>query len=133
IKHIFNNAKSTIIIHSTFIDDKKLLYFLPHIRQAVNRGVKIHILWGQNEQSGQVSSTNIAIQNLISNEDILSLGEQFHIHPYSTKSHSKLIISDIENEGQFCTYIGSCNWFTSSFKSYEVSIRLRESKIVKKV
>jgi len=133
LKHTFENATNNIYIHSTFISEEKVLAWLPEITAAVRRGVRIQILWGQNEDSAYVVSSRESISNLAKNKDLLSLGDAFLIHPFTTGSHAKLIIADSGKGGAFVAIVGSCNWLSSGFESYEVSVVLRDAQIVRDV
>ncbi|MDP9709041.1 UNVERIFIED_ORG: phosphatidylserine/phosphatidylglycerophosphate/cardiolipin synthase-like enzyme [Pseudomonas fluorescens] len=128
-----NAARSKLVIHSTFISEQHFLCLLPALSAAVQRGVQIHIFWGQNESLDEIVSTQSALGSLRSNIDVISLGSGLMLHPHSTGSHSKFIISDSEPNGDFVAILGSCNWFTSSFYSYEASVVLRDPAIVKDV
>ncbi|MES2024315.1 MAG: phospholipase D-like domain-containing protein [Pseudomonadota bacterium] len=133
LKHTFENADRNIYIHSTFISEEKVLAWLPEITAAVKRGVKIQILWGQNEDAAYVVSSRTSISNLAKNKDLLNLGDSFLIHPFSTGSHAKLIVADSGRGGAFVAVVGSCNWLSSGFESYEVSVVLRDAQIVRDV
>jgi phosphatidylserine/phosphatidylglycerophosphate/cardiolipin synthase-like enzyme len=133
LKHIFENASRNIYIHSTFISEEKVLAWLPEITSAVRRGVRIQILWGQNEEAEYVVSSREGIAKLAKNKDLLALGDAFLIHPFTTGSHAKLIVADSGKGGAFIAVVGSCNWMSSGFESYEVSVVLRDAHIVRDV
>ncbi|POA50144.1 hypothetical protein C1893_00880 [Pseudomonas sp. MPR-ANC1] len=127
------NARSKLIVHSTFISEQHFLRLLPELTEAAQRGVQIHVFWGQNESQDDLVSTQIAINSLRSNIGVISLDSALVIHPHSTGSHAKFVISDSGQNGDFIAILGSCNWFTSGFTSYEVSVVLRDPSIVKEV
>ena len=133
LKHTFENAQRHIYIHSTFISEDKVLAWVPEITAAVKRGVKIQVFWGQNEDTKYIVSSRTSIENLAKNKDLMSLGDAFMIHPFSTGSHAKLIVADSGKGGSTVAAVGSCNWLSSGFESYEVSILLRDSQIVRDV
>ena len=118
-----------MFIHSTFISVDRFNDLLPDIKKALSQGVKVDILWGQNEISESARSTHRAVKELkarIEEEEI----ENLVIHPFSTKSHCKLVIYDDGEIGNFRAIVGSCNWFYSNFSSFEASIRLRDHILV---
>lgn len=133
LKNIFDNADKRIFIHSTFIDEEKFLNWLPDITAASNRGVRTHVFWGQNEDVSYMVSSRKVISNLKKNPKVQALGESLIIYPFSTMSHAKLIVADAGKDGSFIAVVGSCNWFTSGFNSYEASVFLRDSRIVRDV
>ncbi|WP_288899106.1 phospholipase D-like domain-containing protein [uncultured Delftia sp.] len=131
--HMLENAKTHVYIHSTFISDERVLDLLPNIRDAIDRGVHIHIFWGQNEVFEELATTRIAIGNLRKNHKIQALAEHITFHPYSTGSHAKLLLADAGTNGEYVAVVGSCNWLTSGFDSYEASVVLRDPKMVDEV
>ncbi|MBN6775983.1 hypothetical protein JRG42_22205 [Pseudomonas granadensis] len=133
LSYVIKNARSKIIIHSTFVSEQHFIRLLPELSNAAQRGVQIHVFWGQNESQEELVSTQIAINSLRSNTGVIALDSALILHPHSTGSHSKFIISDSGNNGDFVAILGSCNWFTSGFTSYEASVILRDPAIVKEV
>ncbi|MGC2779769.1 MAG: phospholipase D-like domain-containing protein, partial [Bradyrhizobium sp.] len=47
------------------------------------------------------------------------------VHIFSTRSHSKIVVSDDGRGGWFAA-LGSCNWLGSPFESFEVSVKIRD-------
>jgi cardiolipin synthase len=133
LKHILENADRSVYIHSTFIDEEKVLEWLPEITAAAKRGVKIHIFWGQNEDTPFVVSSRKSVSNLAKNRDVQNLGDSLVIHPFSTGSHAKLIVADSGRGGTYIAVVGSCNWLSSGFNSYEASVVLRDAQVVRDV
>ena len=133
IKDILSTAASRVFIHSTFIRADVVEKFLPELSEAVRRGVRIDILWGQSEDLEEVATSRRAIETLRANPQIAELGDALAIHPFSTGSHAKILIADSRKSGGFLAVVGSCNWLTSPFKSYEASVILRDPQIVSDV
>lgn len=133
IKACFTHARSKIFIHSTFIAEDKFLALLPDITSAARRGVRVHVLWGQNEDADGIASTKTAVASLRENEAVASLDPLLVIHPFSTGSHAKLLIADAGERGDYVAIVGSCNWLASGFQSYEASVRLRDPSIVRTI
>lgn len=131
--HVLENAASNVFIHSTFISEQRVLEWLPRIKAATKRGVKVHVFWGQNDDKEEAASSRVAISQLRENSEILELEGLLNFHPHSTTSHAKLIVADSGKNGAFIAIVGSCNWLTSGFNSYEASVTLRDQKIVKDV
>lgn len=127
---VIESAESRIYIHSTFISATNFLDLFPHMKVAIKRGVQIHVLWGQNDDPEQLTSSRRAISTLREDNRIRDANGSITIHPFSTKSHAKLIVADSKVDGKFMALVGSCNWLSSGFHSYEASVRLRDPQIV---
>jgi hypothetical protein len=129
---VLAKAKSTIIIHSTFLSADKVNQWWPGFEAALKRGVAVHIFWGQTVDREEARSSQRSISILREDPKIQKWGDSFVLHPFSTGSHSKLLIADTDR-GRFTACIGSCNWLSSSFKSFEASVILRDPDIVSDV
>lgn len=127
---IFEDADSIVYIHSTFIGKDNFMALFPHMETAMKRGVRIHILWGQNDDPDELISTKKAISEIREDERVRNASGSLTIHPFSTKSHAKLIVADSRNDGKYLAFVGSCNWLSSGFHSYEASVCLRDPHIV---
>ena len=130
LKDILSTAASRVFIHSTFIRADVVEGLLPELSEAVRRGVRIDMLWGQSEDLEEVATSRRAIETLRANPQIAELGDALRIHPFSTGSHAKILVADSQKSGGFLAVVGSCNWLTSPFKSYEASVILRDPQIV---
>lgn len=133
LRSTFKRAATQVFIHSTFIDEQRFLALLPDMAAAVKRGVRIHVFWGQNEDRKFIGSTQLAIAKLRKNSDVIGLDGRLTIYPFSTSSHAKLLVADSGKDRGYVAVVGSCNWFTSDFKSYEASVALRDPRVVRAV
>jgi cardiolipin synthase len=131
LEHVLRAAQSRVIIHSTFISEEKVLSLLPLLRDTVRRGVRIDILWGQDDDREGDRKSGAKIAYDLSKHPELSILDGLVIHPFSTKSHSKWLLADGEKEGTFGVVIGSCNWLSSGFFRAEASVRLRDPAIIR--
>ncbi|WP_444462961.1 phospholipase D-like domain-containing protein [Rhodobacter capsulatus] len=125
-------ARHRIIIHSTFISEDHFKNVLPSLRIALDRGVMIDILWGQEtDVSGSNPSRQAAlnIRKAMTGNNI----DRIRVHTSSTHSHSKMLISDTGHPNDFICYIGSCNWLSSSFQSFETSASFRNGALISDV
>ena len=86
------------------------------------------VLWGQAESLGDSTTQEVVrrIRRAVASEELESLS----IHAFSTGSHSKILLADEGNADRMCAYVGSCNWLSSPFRSFEATVRLREPLIV---
>jgi cardiolipin synthase A/B len=120
-------ARHRIIIHSTFIAADKFDARKPLLIDATRRGVKIDVMWGEDEERSLSRSTRAAVDRI--RREIASIG-LLQVHPFSTGSHAKVLIADDGNPDRHFAIVGSCNWFSSGFHSVEVSVRIRDPIMV---
>lgn len=126
-------ARTRLIIHSTFVAEDKLGALLPILKDAALRGVRIDLLWGQADNTEEFKKTQDLLRR--TREQIVAAGLDgtIHIHLFSTHSHAKLIVADDLTGGMFSAIVGSCNWLSSGFNSFDASIRSRDPQIVSDV
>jgi phosphatidylserine/phosphatidylglycerophosphate/cardiolipin synthase-like enzyme len=130
LAQVLKSCRHELIIHSTFVAEDKFRALLPQFISAVQRGVRIDILWGQNSDRSEISSTKNAIERLRETIAKSSLDDMIRIHPFSTHSHAKLIVADTGNINSHIAILGSCNWLSSSIQSFEASVRIRDPQLV---
>ncbi|MFV0799667.1 hypothetical protein EGJ57_11790 [Brucella anthropi] len=133
IDQVAKTAQHNVVVHSTFIDFDKGKDFLGKFRNAINRGVKIDILWGKSDDKEGMNSTRIAATKLHDYVIANGLSDSVRVHLTSTRSHSKILVYDRGDLSKFAAVVGSCNWLSTPFESMESSIKLRESGIVSDV
>jgi sugar-specific transcriptional regulator TrmB len=105
-------ARQRIIIHSTFIATDKFEARKSSLVEAARRGVKIDIMWGEDEERNLIRSTRAAVTRI--RGEVASIG-LIQAHPFSTGSHAKILIADDGNSDRYFAVIGSCNWLASGF------------------
>ena len=129
---ILREAKSWVVIHSTFIYAVRFREWLPLLRDAVGRGAKIDILWGASpDERGEVVSGEVAqCRKALEQDDVLE--RHVRLHPFSTHSHAKLLLAD-NGRGGVVGCLGSCNWFSTGFESLDVSVRFRDPRVVAEI
>lgn len=133
LKKTIRNAKSRLIVHSTFIADDKLGQIFPLLHDAAKRGVVVDILWGEDEEKSGTRTTMSVVKSYREKVEEIGFGSCLRIHPFSTRSHAKIIVADDGRSGNYYALVGSCNWLSSGFLSFDVSVRLRDSKLVGKI
>nr|WP_272931042.1 phospholipase D-like domain-containing protein [Acetobacter indonesiensis] len=127
-KDLLARARHRIIIHSTFIDHEKFNDWLPEIRTAARNGARIDVLWGESDDKGETNGTLKAVLAL-RGELVNEVGD-IRIHSFSTGSHAKILIADTGRSDRFVGVLGSCNWLSSGYHSFEASVRLRDPRIL---
>lgn len=128
-------CKNYLIIHSTFIRPSRINLYLSELLDAVNRGVKVIILWGKDD----FDSPDIREKELRNFEEITSQFKKLYcdyngriiLHEIQTGSHAKYLLWDTENN--HCSLIGSCNWFFSEFNRYEASVFIQDNDFSKEM
>jgi len=129
LERMIRNARERLLIHSTFVTEERAQALLPALLNAAREGVRIDILWGQDDIGGSTSSSQIAAGKLKSAVAAAGRDDLITVHPFSTNSHAKIVVAD-NGKGTWLAPIGSCNWLASDFQSFEASIRLRDSTLV---
>jgi cardiolipin synthase A/B len=129
LERALSHAREQVIIHSTFISEQVIPAALPLLVGAAARGTFVHILWGQDDEKTSVSKSRkaaVALQGAIQG---VGRAEQVIVHPFTTRSHAKMLISD-DGSGRWSAIVGSCNWLSSEFDNFETSIRVRDPALV---
>lgn len=121
-------ASERVIIHSTFISDERAAAVLPLLLRAAERGVKVDVLWGQDDLRSSTRSSQFAAAKMQAAVDAAGRTGSIIIHPFSTNSHAKVVFAD-SSKG-WNALIGSCNWLASDYRSFETSLRLREPLLI---
>ena len=121
-------SRHRVVIHSTFISSERFNALFPAIKEAVQRGVRIDVLWGQDEALGNGTTRDVVqqIRAMVTASQLDTL----EIHPFSTDSHCKILLADAGELDRIHAFVGSCNWLSSAFHSFEATVRLREPSIV---
>jgi PLD-like domain len=129
LKSVLQRAREEVIIHSTFISEKAAATAFPLLLNAASRGAKVHILWGQDDEKETMSSSRKAVGVLQAAVRESGRSDTIIVHPFTTQSHAKLLIAD-DGAGRWSAIVGSCNWLSSEFDSFEASIKLRDPELV---
>ena len=123
-------AHRRMIIHSTFLDAKRFQLLADPIRAACVRGVQFDLLWGaeKDDETEKKNSTAASDIAKLVREDPAMKG-RFRVRMKSTGSHAKVILYDTTEDGWIAA-VGSCNWLSSPFQSVELSVILRDQRVV---
>jgi cardiolipin synthase len=123
-------ARSRIIIHSTFISESGFASVRPELLDAAKRGAIVDVLWGEDDDKTDAVTTAKTVARIREQIDATGLGSSFRVHPFSTRSHSKILVVDEGRTERLSVIVGSCNWLSSSFQNYEASIRFSDPNVV---
>lgn len=134
IKECFEAARSTVIIHSCFVNPKTIKALLPDLEAAAARKVRVELLWGlvrDPELDGKPPSIREAEQMLTT----LSPEARRYVSMSSTTSgsHAKLILYDDTATGRWTTVISSCNFLSTNFDALDVAVRVRSPGLAAKL
>ncbi len=130
LEELIEAADTRAIIHSTFLDHNRFKDLFPLIRRACMRGVTFDLLWGAEtpgEEETKNSGEAVEIAKLVRQDR--DVARRFHVHMRSTGSHAKLLLADT-SDGTWRAAVGSCNWLSSPFRAVELTVVLRDPRIV---
>jgi hypothetical protein len=129
LSNTLRKARDYVIVHSTFLNAERVADLMGDFRVAAQRGCKIDVLWGEAKADGSVAKSLAQAEVARGQLRDAGLEGAVEIHPLSTRSHAKLLIAD-DGAGSAAATIGSCNWLYSGFSSFELSVRLRDPRLV---
>jgi phosphatidylserine/phosphatidylglycerophosphate/cardiolipin synthase-like enzyme len=129
-ERMVTGAGERLIIHSTFLSDERAQAVLPLLIKAAERGVRVDILWGQDDIGTATRSSQIVAAKLQAQVVNAGWESSIRVHPFSTNSHAKVVVADTPKGGGWHALVGSCNWLASDFASFEASMRLRDPCLV---
>jgi cardiolipin synthase A/B len=130
LEKVLTRVQSRLVIHSTFITAALARKAIEKLKIPLQRGAVIDILWGKSDEKDKVNTTREAAKELGAWLQQEGLADRIRVHQVSTGSHAKILFWDAGTPGRFYGIIGSCNWLSTNFRSFDVSVRLREAGIV---
>lgn len=130
LRQAITKAKHRIIIHSTFISEQGFELVQESLMAAAKRGAIIDVLWGENENKTDAVTTAKTIAKIRTRIEAEGLSQSIRVHPFSTRSHAKILVCDGGKSERLSATIGSCNWLSSGFQNYEASIRFSDPGVV---
>lgn len=131
IIRVLEQARSTVVIHSCFVSPGTMQEMMPLVHAAAKRGVQVDMLWGLRYEQAQdwarrgIKAAREAIAKLPA--DIRS---RVRFSDRESGSHAKIIIADSGPHGAFEGFVGSCNWLATKFDALDVSLRLRDPRLL---
>lgn len=125
LRSTIRNARRRVIVHSTFLSAVRLEAQLDVLAEAAAREVRIDLLWDRSDDGRHTKS----LQDCRAILERTDLQDFVRLWSLPTRSHAKQIVAD-DGAGGYVALVGSCNWLSSPFRSYEVSIRLRSAPLV---
>lgn len=114
-------ATELVIVHSTFISAQGWKQILPAMIGAAARGTTVQVVWGQSDDQNETSSSRVEATALKAAIREVERSDKILVHPFTTGSHSKILVSD-NGQGRWSALVGSCNWLSTDFTSFESSI-----------
>lgn len=129
---IIRGATALIAIHSTFVGGGSSDEMLDLLEAAARRGVRVDILWGKSDAADGSNATRDASDAINTRTRKAGLEQFLRAHSFSTESHAKVIVAD-DGKGGFVAVLGSCNWLSTGFTSFEASVRTTDPLLVSDV
>ncbi|NLS69335.1 hypothetical protein E3H11_10465 [Bradyrhizobium brasilense] len=131
LKGVFERAQTFVLVHTCFVGPSAVRRLLPIMEVAAARGVQIDLLWGQrNEGLDEKARQEFLIAKSMFDKLNVEVKPRIRFAERETGSHAKVVLADSGHEGAYEAYVGSCNWLSSLFRSIEVSIRVREPRVI---
>lgn len=130
LQDAIKRARSRIIIHSTFISESGFESVRHALIEATKRGAIVDVLWGEDDDKTDAVTTAKTVAGIRERIDGMGLGGSFRVHPFSTRSHAKILVSDEGRTAKLSVIVGSCNWLSSGFQNYEASARFSDPNVV---
>lgn len=132
LEGLIRNAVSSITIHSTFVGGGGSDAVVDLLEAAAKRGVRIDILWGKTDEADGSNATRDACARINERMHKDGLSHFLRAHPFATESHAKIVVAD-DGKGGFVAVLGSCNWLSTGFQSFEASLRTADPLLVSDV
>lgn len=134
LRDSLERARSTVVIHSCFLNADTLRSLLPDFERAARRKVRVELLWGLHTDP----EVDEPLRKFSDARDVLSglppgVKGRIRLSSHSSGSHAKILIYDDLETGKWTTIVGSCNFLSSEFDWLEVSLRTRSVLFTSKV
>lgn len=127
---VINRARVRLVIHSTFISPEYGRSALDLLQVPVRRGAVVDVLWGQSAEKDGLNDTRAAARQMREQVERAGFADRIRIHSTSTRSHAKVLLADAGERDRYVAVVGSCNWLSSGFNSFEASFRCRDNGVI---
>lgn len=128
---VLSRAREHVVLHSTFISAHQDT-FIQQLLATAARNVRVDILWGQSDDANETSSSRLASIELRRAIHEAGRGDLIRVHTLTTDSHAKIIVSD-DGNGGWTSLVGSCNWLSTGFESFDVTVRLKDPRLTGRI
>jgi cardiolipin synthase A/B len=91
--------------------------------------VSVQVFWGHDDDANGNSSSREACDALRAAISAEGRADDIVVHPFTTGSHAKLLIAD-DGQGGWTAVVGSCNWLSADFESFDASLHMRDPEVV---
>lgn len=133
LKDCIQQASSSLILHSCFLNAATVDHILPDLQRAAERKVRVELIWGlhidpeEPDRRKPISDVEKALNRLPAD-----LRSRVQLASLSSGSHCKVILYD-NPSGSWSAVISSCNFLSSEFDWIDCSIRTSSQKFATKV
>ena len=132
-KRVLSQAKRIVFVHSTFLGPI-IEAFIPDLIAAAERDVDVVMLWGERRDAETEEPNQSEIKGRLVHSKIPpEVRERVRLARDPTGSHAKVLLADSGPDGAFEAVVGSCNWLSADYTCLELSVRLREPRLVQEV
>jgi hypothetical protein len=118
-------ARSSVVISSSALSADRIQAIAPHLKAALNRGVRVDILWGGLADVGTKSSQPGPLGLLKELErEVQASGGRLMVSSRPTRSNACVLLSD--PDGKFEVLVGSFDWLSAdgSTDALDLSVRI---------
>lgn len=137
LSDVLTSSDTSVFISSAFLNRESISHLLPLLRKALERGLRIDLLWGFETEKAGGQGTLDALGRLIYESKKEGLPGLLRVNRSPSHSHAKFVIRDM-GDGIFEACVGSYNWFARSQVSdrdhasvpLDVSLRVNEPNAV---
>jgi len=129
LSSVLAQSRSHVVLHSCFLDAAVVKSLFEEFEMAARRGVRVDLLWGLAfDAEGSKSANAVAQVQAVLAELSPHAKSLVQLSPISSGSHAKLLLHDTL-DGNWRSYVGSCNYLSSWFNAIDISIALRNQKL----
>ena len=130
IRRSFEEARSTVILHSCFLDAGTLEGLLPDLEDAAKRRIQIELLWGlHNDPEDQKSRNTVGDCVRVLTQLSPIARQRVQLSSLSSDSHAKILVWDTGEGRDWISVIGSCNYLSSWFNALDISVELHSQRL----
>jgi hypothetical protein len=117
-------ARSSVVITSSGLSAERVRAIAPHVKAALNRGVRVDILWGGLADCvprGVGNESLMVLREL--EQEVQASGGRLMVTAEPTRSNACVLLSD--PDGEFEGLVGSFDWLSGEGSPYALDLSVR--------
>lgn len=130
LERIVGAARERVVVLSTFVNVENANQVWPLFEAAAESGAKVDLLYGVAGEDAEKHITQA--RELAQRATASRHPTSIRMHAHSVRSHAKLLIAD-DGEAGYVAVVGSCNWLSAPFRAVEMSVILRNPRLVAQI